>query len=274
MDNKKLGKLPSKSNLKMLRLNEFLATELPPLLKKVLFWKNRTKFPKRSYGNRRMGCCTRASQAHLATRMERLEQRRTISVSDDEIKRVYFEMTNRLYGGGDTGAYESDALDEWRRPELTFRDQAGRPLTIDAYTRINLLDVNEVKRAILTAGVHGIKVCLNLPTAYANIDPPNDWDLPYGPLILDWQPGSWGGHSMSADGYDEVGVWLIHTWYDEDSPVSDHQRITWAAFSAYADEAYMVVDSVNAWKKKKTSLQIDKLTDAVNQVSSHKLEIR
>jgi hypothetical protein len=43
-------------------------------------------------------------------RFERIERRRTINLDDQEVIDKYLAMTSRLYGGGDTGAYEEDAL--------------------------------------------------------------------------------------------------------------------------------------------------------------------
>jgi hypothetical protein len=267
-DNRKLGRLPSKSDTRALMFARY-ATEPKVLPKATNFWPKRKNFPIRSFGNRQYGCCTRAKQAIAAMRMERLETRRTPQITDEEVIRVYTDMSNRLYGGGDNGAYETDALSEWRRPELTFKDTKGRPLTIDAYLRLNASDHQEVKSALYLAGAHGIAICINLPNAFKPMDPPADWDIPQGQaLIGDWQPGSWGGHSMFGRDYDEIGLWLEHTW---DLPA---QRITWRAAAAYIDEVHTFVDSINAWKKK---LVVRKLVDLegirkrVNQVSSQKI---
>jgi hypothetical protein len=272
---KAMGKKPATANPKLLLLKNFLKDV--PVPASSLYWKNKAPFPGRTYGNTRIGLCTIASQANLAMRMERKEQRKTLNVADDEVQRVYFALSDRLYGGGDNGAFEIDALSNWRHPDRTFRDDKGRPYTIDAFTRINQFDQLEVKRAIHTAGAHGIKVCLNLPMAFMAIDPPNAWDLPEdGRAVHAFEPGSAGGHSLMADGYDKNGVWLVHSWYEGEG-VEYRQLITWRAFYAYCDEAYMVVDSANSWRKdkKRTKLvDVAGLIDAVNKVSSHKIKIK
>lgn len=266
---KQLGRLPTKSDTRALMFARF-AVEPKVLPKRTHFWPRRASFPIRSFGNRQMGCCTRAKQAIAAMRMERLETRRTPEISDEEVIRVYQDMSNRLYGGGDNGAYETDALSEWRRPELTFKDSKGRALTIDAFLRLNPADHTEVKAALATAKAHGIEICLNLPSAFRDIDPPADWDIPEGePLIGDWLPGSWGGHSMHARDYDEVGIWLNHTWDIVD------QRITWRAAAAYLDEAHFVIDSFDFWRTKKPEakrlIDFAGIKKAVNHVSSQKI---
>lgn len=234
------------------------------------FWTRRAPFPIRSFGNTLMGNCTRAKQAIAAMRMERIEVRQTPKIDDSEPIRVYREMSDRLYGGGDNGAYETDALSEWRKPEYTFKDTKGRALTIDAYLRINPFDHLELKASMFAAGAHGLPVCLNLPLAWQFAEPPEDWDIP-----SDWRtksaylPGSWGGHSMWAFEYDEIGVWIDHTW--ELPP----QRITWPAAAIYLDEAHLVIDSMDYWRTKKPEaakyLDLPGIRSAVNKVSSRKI---
>jgi hypothetical protein len=271
-----LGKMPAISDPRTLMMARFIAAP-PKLPTKTNFWPRRKPFPLRTFGNLDFGCCTRASQALTAMRMERLETGKNPVVSDEEVVRVYKEMTTRLYhvdwdnnpSEADRGGFEMDALSSWRKPDETFRDSNGNPLTIDAFLRINQADVQRVKEALVTAGAHMIKVCFNLPLAFQSITPPKDWDIPEGqPLIGPLQPGSWGGHSMACRDYDEVGVWLVHSWNIPD------QRITWRAFAAYCDESYLVIDSIDTWRKrgdlpKKVA---EKIKSAVNEVSDQKLK--
>ena len=265
----RLGRLPRISRPKALLLGNFIhPTGTPP--KVVRYWSSRADFPLLTYGNTQYGDCTIASQAQAALRHERIEQRRTTSIPETEPVRVYTALSDRLYGGGDNGAYEVDALNNWRDPDLTFRDYKGRALTIDAYVRINVADLDELRWAISMAGAHGIKACLNLPWAFASLTPPNDWAIPAGqPLTGDWMPGSWGGHSMFWRDYDEVGPYVVHTWGFPD------QRITWEAVTAYCDEAHLVVDSFDYWRTKKPEaakgLDFQKLRREVNRVSRVKI---
>lgn len=266
---KALGRLPAKSDTRALMFSRF-AIEPKVLPVKTDFWPRRAAFPIRSFGNRTYGCCTRAKQAIAAMRMERLETRRTPVITDEEVIRVYVDMSNRLYGGGDNGAYETDALSEWRKPDLTFRDTKGRPLTIDAYLRINAADHQELRSSLVTAAAHGIEFCINLPLAFQTMDPPQDWDVPEGqPLIGQWLPGSWGGHSMHGRDYDEIGIWSPGTWEQPD------QRITWRAVAAYVDEAHFVIDSFDYWRTQKPGakklLDFAGIKKAVNAISSQKI---
>lgn len=271
----RLGRMPRRSSVKALHLSDFIkpkaVIELPT---RTTFWTRRKAFPIRSFGNNRFGNCTRAKQAIASMRMERIETRRNPIITDDEIIRVYKEMTTRRYDAdwehdpvsADTGAYETDALSDWRNPETTFKDTKGRPLTIDAYLRINAADHHALKEAVFTAGAHGIAVCLNLPLAFARIQPPQPWTIPPGQMLLrEWMPGTWGGHSMWAVDYDEKGITLVHTWDMQD------QLLTWEAAAAYLDEAHIVIDKINEWKKKPQAkvLDLSNIIASVNEVSSY-----
>jgi hypothetical protein len=263
---RRLGRLPAKSTRQALMFSDFFKYVSLPTSQ--TYWRTHAAIPLRNYGNLEYGDCTRAKQAVSATRMERLEQKRTINIPDSEVIRVYVEMSNRLYGGGDNGAYEDDALNEWRNPETTFRDVDGHPYTIDAYLRINAFNHDEVRAALALASAKGIAICLNLPAAFSRITPPGVWDVPKGqPLTGMWMAGSWGGHSMNANGFTKEGIWIDHTW---DMPM---QLLTWDAAAAYMDEAHLIIDSLNSWKKQvkdqgAVKFALADVRDAVNAMSA------
>ncbi len=267
-DTAKLGRLPMKTTRKALLFSDFFKFIKIP--KQQVYWSTVTPLPLRTYGNTEYGDCTRAKQAVAASRMERLEQRKLIEISDAEVIRVYEAMTARLYGGGDTGAFEDDALNEWRNPDYTFKDTTGHPYTIDAYLRINAANHDEVRSALALAGAKGIAICLNLPVAFSRVDPPAKWDVPAGTRLTgDWLPGSWGGHSLWANGYTPEGIILDHTWN------LPNNVLTWEAAAAYMDEAHLVLDSADAWRKRatgKVKAQIAAVIAAVNEVSSIKVK--
>lgn len=269
LSTKRLGRLPRKADPRDLHAQHFLrAAPAPP--PRTNFWPRRTAFPLRLFGNDQYGDCTKASEALASMRFERLETRRTPKITDEEVIRVYLAMTERLYGGGDTGAFELDALNEWRDPELTFKDTSGRPLTIDAHVRVDPSDPLALRQALAAAAAHGIKVCFALPLAWQGVIPPADWDCPETKNLTGvWLPGSWGGHSMFAEDYDEVGVWIPGTWG------YPRQRVTWRAMAAYCDEAHIVIDSWDYWRAKKPEaaklLDLVALRRAVNRVSRRKI---
>lgn len=271
MPDRYLGRLPATSSRKALQFSDFFRFLKLPATSNS--WAKRQPIPIRSFGNDRYGDCTIAKQAVASTRFERLEQRKTITISDAEVIRVYLEMTSRLYGGGDTGAFETDALDNWRNPDLTFKDTDGHPYTIDAYLALNAKNQDEVKAAIALSAAKGIAVCFNLPSAIQGHDErweaPPKGQSPIGP----WLPGSWGGHSVNCYGYTADGLLLDMTW---DIPPL---IATWDFAAIYMDEAHLIIDSVDSWRHMTGragigTLKLKQVVDAVNDVSSHKIGTR
>lgn len=258
----RLGRLPLKTTRKALQFSDFFRFVRFP--ERLSYWARLAPLDRRTFGNDQYGNCTRAKQAYAALRMERLEQKRTIQITDEEIVRVYTDMSTRLYGGGDNGAYEDDALNDWRNPETTFRDTKGNPYTIDAYLRINALNHQEVKAGLALSGAKGIAVCFNLPAAAQQM---HRWDIPEGqPLIGPWMPGSWGGHSM----------WMLCDYDSTDTVVDDTwghgpRRVSWRFVASYMDEAHLVIDAVNMWRGQaddpKVRAALGDVVDEVNAIS-------
>jgi hypothetical protein len=268
----RLGKLPAKTGRHALLLANYLTPEAletaPPT--RYDFWAKREPFKPRVFGNDTYGDCTIASQGVFALHMERIETRATPDIRDQAVIDAYFAMTARLYGGGDTGAYEEDALNNFRNKDTTFRDAKGRPITISAYTKINHFDPTALKRAIYITAAKGIKVCFNLPLGWANeLQAGNlDWTIPAGETLTgDWMPGSWGGHSTYAYGYDQRSL-FIDTW-------GLKVKVSWEGVAAYCDEAHSIIDSLDDWRKKKVSALIDLpgIAADVNAVSDIKVRV-
>jgi len=263
VDGRRLGRLPSKGTRKALMFSDFF--KFVKLPKASACWTRRKPIPDRSYGNNELGDCTRAKQAVAITRMEMLEQRKLVTISDEEVKSVYLAFTARCYGGGDVGAFEDDALNEWRNPETTLCDADRHPYTIDAYLRINAANQDELRAGLALAGAKGIAICLNLPAAWMQDD--RFGVQPPGSPIGEWLPGSWGGHSMWAHDYTERGIIVDHTW---NLPPA---LVTWEAAAVYLDEAHLVIDSVDSWRARVKGQTVVKgkvsdIVDAVNGVSS------
>ena len=56
-------------------------------------------------------------------------------------------------------------------------------------------------------------------------------------------PGSWGGHYVYVTGYTPLGPTCV-TW-------GRKQRMSWAFFGKYCDEAYAVIDALDTLKKRR-----------------------
>lgn len=269
-----LGRIAPRSDRRTVNfaaVSEGVAIKVP---KTTNYWKNKAPLSLEAWGNDKYGCCTIAKQANMFRRFERLEQRRTIVIPEESVLNTYFKMTEELYGGGDTGAYEEDALSRSRREETAIRDSKGRPLMIDAFVRVDAWNHDKVKEAMFLAKGHGLAICIDLPAAFQNQNG-DTWDVPKDstgkpiPPTGKWTPGSWGGHSMWAIDYGPQGFLLEQTW---------RRKPTWLSYAAaayYMDECHIVIDSVDAWRKrlgKKLAVIVENVKDAVNAVSSMRIK--
>lgn len=267
----RLGKAHAVGRMSTLQFGEYFKKSDIKLPKKFNAYQKRTPIPVQDWGNNEYGCCTIASQGVLSQYMERQEQKKTPVITAAEAVRVYKNMIVRKYGGvfQDMGAYEVDALNNWRNPDYTFRDSKGHPYTIDAYVKINHTDVEEIRQALYLSKAKGIKICFALPYAWS-FRRDLVWDIPKGQSLTGaYVPYSWGGHSMTAIAiWDEQWLYgLPHTW---NLPMG---RISWEAVAVYADEAYLIIDSMNQWRKdtEKGAFAFNKLAADVNDVSSIKI---
>lgn len=85
-EGRRLGRMPLKTTRKALQFSDFFKfIDLPA---QVDYWSKKTPLEKRTFGNDQVGDCTRAKQAYAITRMERLEQKRTVKITDEEVIRV------------------------------------------------------------------------------------------------------------------------------------------------------------------------------------------
>lgn len=271
-EGRELGRMPAKGDVRALRFSTYFAPT--GVTKSLRAFKRRRPFPRHPFGNNRYGDCVKAKQAIAIMRLERIEQRRTVVVPEQNVIDNYLAATQRLYGGGDTGMYETDGLSDWRKPEFALRDLRGRALTIDAYTKVNHSDLDEVRAAFFTASAFGLAFASNMPSGWKGQY--QVWDAPASKaeFVGAWVPGSWGGHSMwscpNDEGwlYNEDGYY-VQTWAD--AP----RLVTWEGHAAYVDEMHSVIDSANSWKKRLArKMDLRALVRDVNEVSSKPLEVQ
>lgn len=267
---RKLGKAKGvKTSRKLLHLSNYIKPKAIVLPKTYNGLAGTKAIPLQDWGNTECGDCTIASQGEGTQIMERKEQRKLITFPAANMKQTYFNMVKRVYNTDeDLGAYEADALDNWRNADYTFRDTKEKPYTIDAYTAINHRNLVEVEQAIFLSGRKGIKACFALPLAWA-LQGGNVWDIPEGQQMTDeYAPYSWGGHSTwLLPRWDPKYYYVLSSWVDY-----PFYKISKKAFLQYADESYSVIDSANAWKKKSKMINMAALVSDVNSVSDIKLK--
>lgn len=171
--------------------------------------------------NDQLGDCVMAGRAHQTLRFEMAEQKKLISISDDEVKAEYFRET----GGADSGLVVSDSLRNWRRLGWYA---GGKNYKIRAYARLDVANQYQVKSAIyadLGMGI-GFDVPQSAMDQFNNGQP---WTLVPG------HNPSLGGHYVYCVGYDKDGITCV-TW-------GRRQRMSWDFFSKYTDEAWAIFDA-------------------------------
>jgi hypothetical protein len=236
----KLGKKPAKRDRRNLKLKSILRgpVKVPA---EYDFDISHAGVPTPVFANDRFGDCVIAGRAHQTLRFELVEQRKVIGITDGEVLREYLLET----GGRDTGLIVLDSLKRWRERGWVA---AGDRYFIKAFAEIDRGAATQVKRAVFTE--LGVGLGISLPmTAQREFEAGKPWAAVSGSGST---PGSWGGHYVYVTGYTTLGPTCV-TW-------GRKQRMSWAFFNRYCDEAYAVIDALDTPKKRRAlnRLKIEK----------------
>jgi hypothetical protein len=214
-----LGRLPVKHDPRTLQLGRFLGATgwQPPATvdysAHVPAWG--------MLANDTVGCCTIAAAGHALQEWTYDAAGAEAAITDAEVLAAYSAVTgyNPADPTTDQGAVCLDVLRYWRKTGV-----AGH--TITAFAQIHPAKHDEVRAAIDLFGAAYIGV--NLPTsAQHELDAGQPWSSTTG------APGGWGGHCVIVTAYDETGLTCV-TW-------GQLQRMTWAWWDRYVEEAYAVL---------------------------------
>lgn len=256
MDTKRLGKKDYKHDPRTLMLARFMATEIrtPAVYD---YDKGKTPLPLHMWGNDQWGDCVFAGRANLQVRLERIEQRRTIPLTDDTVVSLYKRLTGAQTPGdsNDEGYVILEALRQWKNEGW---DIGGKNYKIAAYGELDPADFQQLKSA--TYFLHGVTFGFALPNAAQAMTDAGKWDY-NGETSPDFAPGSWGGHCVFSKAYTREGMKVL-TWGRE-------ILVTWNFIKKYCDEAWAVVDALDTWKIRQT-IDVTKLTEELGQIS-HKV---
>lgn len=240
-----LGKLPAKRDRRTLKLASIFAATLPPIPDAFDFDKGR-KVPVPMFANDKLGDCVIAGRAHQTLRFELVEQRTTVKITDKEVVDEYFRQT----GGRDSGLIVLNSLKAWRKNGWTV---AGRLYKVDAFASINPRNHADTKAAVFL--LTGIGCGLRLPkSAQSQWQKGKPWDVVSG---NDGKPGSWGGHYVHVPAYNATGPVCV-TW-------GKKHQMTWAFWDKYCDEAYGIVDALDAWVSK-PGIDVAKLKKYLDEI--------
>jgi hypothetical protein len=221
-----LGRLPRKRNPRIPHLSALLAgrratlTPPPPSVDYTAILPAGNVLG--MFGNDRLGDCTCAAVYHA--RQVWTANTGAIDTEPDAEAVSLYELAcgyNPADPNTDQGGVEQDVLQYWLL--------AGAPLgsgaldKIAAFVEVDPSNQSDVKLAVNDCGV--CYIGFNVPD-YAMQEVGQLWDVKPG------TPNIVGGHAVVLAAYDAVGPTCI-TW-------GQLQKMTWAFFDAFTDEAYML----------------------------------
>jgi hypothetical protein len=257
----RLGKGEYTHDPRTLMMTRFVLPEIR-VPSKYDFDKGRKAIPIRLWGNNDWGDCVIAGQANHLLRLERVEQRRTISLVDQDVINRYKQMTGSMAPGDekDQGLVVLHAMRHWRNngwhlPVLT-KSGGTRNYSISAYGELDPGNKKQLRQAAYV--FHGIHMGFWLPIAAQRMTSEGVWDY-QGGTGPEWSPGSWGGHLVYAKKFDEESFEVL-TW-------GMKVKVTNEFINRYCDEAWAAVDNFDSWRVKQT-IDVAKLRQQLQQISS------
>lgn len=257
----RLGKQDYKYDNRTLFMARFVLPDIR-VPAKFDFDKGRSPFPVRMWGNDAWGDCVIAGEANHLLRMERVEQRRTILLNDQDVIERYKSLSGAASpgDGNDNGLVILSAMQNWHNFGWMTGgiDRSGnhRNYSISAYGELEVNDRNQLRMA--SYALHGIHLGLMLPRAAQGMTSEGVWHYE-GQSGPEWQPGSWGGHLVYSKAFDPESLEIL-TW-------GRKVKVTNEFVEKYADEAWAVVDNLDSWRVKQT-IDVTKLTNELSQITS------
>ena len=254
----KLGKQAYKPDDRTVKMAKFmdLTVKAPG---KFDFDHGRKPFPSKVWGNDAYGDCVFAAQMNELLRVERIETRHTLPATDEDVVRTYQALTGCRApdDANDTGFVMLDALNWWRNTGwMISANEDYNQYKIAAFGELDSGDHNQLRLGIYL--LHGIQLGFALPRTAQQQTRQGFWDVTDGPGS---EPGSWGGHAVYAKRYDNGHVY-VKTWGME-------IKVSNAFVDKYCDEAWVIVDSVDKWRKH-DALDVDKLMQYLDQIGATK----
>lgn len=219
----RLGKQPYRHDPRNLQLVKYFTSAVLPSAPAWKNWMTKIKlWP--MFLNDREGDCTAAAIAHMEECWS-ANAGAEFTITDDEVQTVYVAVSgfDPATGANDNGALISDVLKYWQKTGI-----AGHKIA--AYAQVDFTNLTLVRQAIDVFG--GVDIGIQLPVAAQNMG--NHWKLPAGQALTgDYEPGSWGGHSVCVLAYNDWSF-LCVSW-------GQVIRIDVDFWLAYLDEAWAAI---------------------------------
>lgn len=246
----RLGKKPYVPDERTLQMATFVRADIsaPPSFSVD---QHRKPFPNRMWGNDTYGDCVFAGRANQQLRLERIEQRKTIPLKDDDVINLYKRLTGCVSPGDahDEGFVILYAMRQWKNEGWKI---GARGYTIHAYGELSPQNHDQLRMGCYALA--GIQFGFNLPWAMRG---KKEW-VYNGETGGEWEPGSWGGHCVYGLGYGASGF-IVKTWGMD-------VKVNWDFIDKYADEAWAVVDMADSWRVKQT-IDVEKLDAQLHSIS-------
>lgn len=225
----KLGKKPAKFDARTLQLTQAMKAVLPPVPKEWDY-DQYFKVPTPMFLNDQLGDCVIAGRGHQTLRLENIEQKCCISISDQDVKAEYFKESY----GQDSGLVMLDSLKSWRNDGWPA---AGNTYSIHAFASVSRFDHKEVATALYL--FTGLQCGFRLPQcAMDAFEAGKIWDVP---SIWNWRGRQiLGGHCIYLHGFDKQMNLFGTSW-------GQNFKMTWKFWKKYSDEAYAIIDSKDRW---------------------------
>lgn len=266
MDEFRLGKREYQFDEKTLRLGNVISpTVVVP--HHYDFDKYRHSFPLDPWGNQEWGNCVKVGEANQLIRLERIELRRTLSITTEIVVREYQEESAREFGtmpqspgdSNDKGLFILQNLRNWRK--VGFK--VGKwSYVINAFGEIEPGDADQLRAAVYL--LHGVQFGFSLPLATRQMTNDGLWDVPANVEgDPQWAAGSWGGHCVYCKAYDE-NTFEVITW-------GKKIKVTPRFIAKYADEAWAVVDSFDYWRKR-PEIDVQSIIKHLHEIGASNIE--
>jgi hypothetical protein len=223
------GKAPAKQDDRTLKLADVLLAEDPLPAEYDFDDNHEVPTPPPTYLNPPLNNCVIAGRAHQTLRFEITEQGVLINITNDDVKREFDKQT----GGSNDDIEVLGSLKLWRTRGW---EAGGQNLKIKAFTKIDPIDPEKIKRAIRIN--LGVGLGFFLPeSAITQFNAGQPWDVTR-------ERAANHGHYVYVPGYTRDGPVCI-TW-------GRKQQMSWAFVDKYCDEAYAIIDAIDTPEKKRT----------------------
>lgn len=252
----RLGKLPYRDDARTLQLARYIDHVALPAVPASVHRANLVPaWP--MYLNDELGDCTCAEVGH-AEQLFSTMNGHEIQVLDGDVLKLYRTVSgyNPSTGANDNGAVILDVMKTWRTSGC-----GGHK--IGAFAEVDLDDDHLLRAAIYLFG--GVSVGLALPLELEQkVQGGNSatWTKPRDLTTAQNRPGGWGGHCVLITDYDAHGLTCV-TW-------GRLQRMSWAFWHAYGDEAWAALSSewIARGKTAPTGVNITALQADLNLVAA------